>query len=148
LVTPELTASHAGCYCLNDLQQLATGLIPPTACALTVLARVVSTYPERGDRGEAMSDCGALAVSKDTGPVPGYGRVMWPEHLAGWDLGRVSQEHGTLVKRDGDADVAVGDLVRILPQHACLVCAAHPWLYVVEDGGETVADVWVTWKGW
>lgn len=95
-----------------------------------------------------MSDCGALAVSKDTGPVPGYGRVMWPEHLAGWDLGRVSQEHGTLVKRDGDADVAVGDLVRILPQHACLVCAAHPWLYVVEDGGDTVVDVWVTWKGW
>jgi D-serine deaminase-like pyridoxal phosphate-dependent protein len=133
---------HAGCYCLNDLQQAATGLVRDGGLALSVLATVVSKYPERG---EAMSDCGALAVSKDTGPAPGYGRVVSAGH-EGWTLGRVSQEHGVLVKGEG-RDLAVGERVRIVPQHACLACACFPWFYVVE-GGDTVVDVWVPWKGW
>ncbi|WVQ79632.1 hypothetical protein IAT38_001732 [Cryptococcus sp. DSM 104549] len=143
---------HAGCYCMCDLQQLATTLTSPEQLALTVLARVVSVYPERG-RGEAMCDAGALAVSKDQGPYPGFGRVVKPEKLSGWDLGRISQEHGTLVKREGvevkeGEEVKIGDMVQIVPQHACLVCACFPWMYVVDDGGETVVDVWVPWKGW
>jgi D-serine deaminase-like pyridoxal phosphate-dependent protein len=102
-----------------------------------------------------MTDCGALAVSKDTGPYPGYGKVIWPDHATMWDLGRVSQEHGTLVRAKGEEAASgkgglldVGEVVRVLPQHACLVCAGFPWIYVVEDGGEVVKDVWVTWKGW
>lgn len=138
---------------MNDLQQLSTSLISHADTALTVLARVVSVYPHRS---EAMCDAGALAVSKDTGPQAGFGHVVAPPHLTGWDLGRISQEHGTLTHRPGLGGVAgaevgevqVGDAVRILPQHACLVCAAYPWIYVVEDGGDEVVDVWVTWKGW
>jgi len=42
----------------------------------------------------------------------------------------------------------IGDLIRIVPQHACLACASYPWFYVVEDGGEEVVDVWVPCKGW
>lgn len=129
-----------------DLQQFATSLVPLSNLALTVVARVVSVYP---DRQEAMCDAGALAMSKDTGPLAGFGRVVSHE---GWDLGRVSQEHGTLVhrpKHDGEVvEVKIGDTVRIVPQHACLVCAAFPWIYVVEEGKEEVVDVWVPWKGW
>lgn len=155
---------HAGCYTLNDLQQAATGLVTsPRSTALSVLTTVVSTYAHRG---EAVCDAGALAVSKDTGSEPGYGRVT--SHN-GWALGRVSQEHGVLVHAaslrgttggeagtgngDGDgedgavADLKIGDRVRFTPQHACLVCACFPWIYVV-DGGDTVVDVWVPWKGW
>ena len=151
---------HAGVYCLCDLQQYATSLVPPTSLALTIMARVVSLYPHRS---EAMCDAGALAVSKDTGPLPGYGRVISPPHATGWDLGRVSQEHGTLVHRPAPSstvsgqpgrevseigELDVGDVVRIVPQHACLVCASYPWFYVVENGGDKVVDVWVPWKGW
>jgi D-serine deaminase-like pyridoxal phosphate-dependent protein len=134
---------HAGCYCLNDLQQLSTGLVEaPRSAALTVLATVVSTYAHRQ---EAMCDAGALAVSKDTGPIPGHGRVV--SH-AGWALGRISQEHGTLTRTADDAEeIRIGDTVRIIPQHACLACACYPWMYVV-DGGDEVVDVWVPWKGW
>lgn len=131
-----------------DLQQLATSLISQSDVALSVIARVVSTYPHRN---EAMCDAGALAVSKDTGPWPGFGRVVSPLHAKGWDLGRVSQEHGTLIHRSGEkvvGELKIGNEVRIVPQHACLVCAGFPWLYVVEDGGEDVVDVWVPWKGW
>ncbi|ORX35544.1 hypothetical protein BD324DRAFT_59611 [Kockovaella imperatae] len=146
---------HAGNYCVCDLQQYATSLVAPTDLALTVIARVVSLYPHRN---EAMCDCGALAVSKDTGPFEGFGHVISPPHATAWDLGRISQEHGTLTHRPKSSKVGdtseqpgqlnVGDVVRIVPQHACLVCAGHPWIYVVEDGGETVVDVWVPWKGW
>jgi D-serine deaminase-like pyridoxal phosphate-dependent protein len=174
-----------------DLQQHATSLVPIDNVAITVLATVVSLYPDRtaanaavpGDKGEAMCDAGALAVSKDTGPFKGYGRVVSPPHARGWDLGRVSQEHGTLVWRGPEAgagagesgssvdrsaegreaarakeegggsprDLQIGDKIKIVPQHACLTCAAHLWFYVVEEergGGEEVVDVWVPWKGW
>ena len=99
-----------------------------------------------------MCDCGALAVSKDTGPLAGYGHIISPPNATGWSLGRISQEHGTLVRRDDlpkeqVGQVNIGDVVRIIPQHACLVCAGHPWIYVV-DGGDEVVDVWVPWKAW
>jgi len=145
-----------------DIQQLATTLIAASDVSLTVLAQVVSVYPARQ---EAMCDAGALAVSMATGPFPGYGHVIAPAHATGWDLGRISQEHGTLVHRpkaknatltvgDGQGEdvgeageLTVGDQIRIIPQHACLVCATFPWIYVV-DGGDKVVDVWVPWKGW
>jgi D-serine deaminase-like pyridoxal phosphate-dependent protein len=150
-------SSHAGCYCMLDIQQLATSLISHSDLAISILSRVVSKYDLRD---EAMCDAGALAVSKDTGPLPGYGHVVWPERLNGWDLGRISQEHGTLVRRAGTSggqvkkgevgkeEMEIGDLIRIVPQHACLACASYPWFYVVEDGGEEVVDVWVPCKGW
>ncbi|OCF38251.1 D-serine dehydratase [Kwoniella heveanensis CBS 569] len=193
---------HAGCYCMCDLQQHATTLVPTSSLALTVLARVVSLYPHRGQgpasaqgsaQGEAMCDAGALALSKDTGPYPGFGRVIAPAGMrdAGWEVGRISQEHGTLVQRklqlegaeedsnrrwedtesEGGANEAaaahleIGQMLRIVPQHACLACANFPWIYVTDGDGEgdrdeggaeagateleqQVVDVWVPWKGW
>jgi D-serine deaminase-like pyridoxal phosphate-dependent protein len=129
---------------------MATSLVPASDVSISILSTIVSVYPHRS---EAMCDAGALAVSKDTGPFPGYGRVVSPSQATGWDLGRISQEHGTLVHRPGlgesdVGEVTVGELVRIVPQHACLACAAFPWFYVVDDGETTVKDVWVPWKGW
>jgi D-serine deaminase-like pyridoxal phosphate-dependent protein len=132
---------------MNDLQQYATSLVPQSRIALSILTSVVSLYPHRN---EAMCDTGAIAVSKDTGLLPGYGNVVSPAHATGWKLGKVSQEHGVLMHRQGETvqDLSVGDKLRIIPQHACLVCASQPWLYIIEDGGNEVVDVWVPIKGW
>jgi D-serine deaminase-like pyridoxal phosphate-dependent protein len=68
-----------------------------------------------------MCDVGALAMAKDQGPIPGFGRVVWPESAAGWELGRMSQEHGTLTKTEGAVDVKelpLGQVLRIVGQHA------------------------------
>ncbi|EIW70581.1 hypothetical protein TREMEDRAFT_68121 [Tremella mesenterica DSM 1558] len=140
---------HAGNYCMLDLQQLHTSLISPSDIAITVLTRIISLYPLRD---EALCDAGALAMSKDTGPISGYGRVVFPISARGWDLGRISQEHGILVRNPSQEIVErngleIGGLIRIIPQHACLTCASFPWFYVV-DGGEEVVDVWIPWKGW
>jgi D-serine deaminase-like pyridoxal phosphate-dependent protein len=161
---------HAGNYPFCDLQQLATSLIPPTSIAQRIIASVISYYPGRGenDSDEAMCDAGAIAMSKDTGPWPGFGDVIrihrpraggssgasegWQEN--GWRLGRMSQEHGIMVRKDPSIPIPeeerleLGAVVEIVGQHACLIAAAYPWYYVVEDGGDKVVDVWVPWKGW
>lgn len=167
---------HAGNYVFHDLQQLATSLISPSSIAFRVLATVISVYPGRGTHGEdeALVDVGGIGLSKDTGPMEGYGKVVaifppeeeqvprtssessWLLDMdCGWTLARISQEHGIL-RRDsaGSAELKVGSVVGIIGQHACLIAANHPWYYVVHSDGrgyakeEEVGDVWVPWKGW
>jgi len=151
-----------------DSQQLATNLVHVKNVAQRVLASVVSYYMARGEGDEAMCDAGAIAMSKDTGPHPGFGRVVrvirdgeeshWAPKETGWILGRVSQEHGILTRSNKHAPEAeteilrLGDVVAIVGQHACLTASNHPWYYIVdshdESRGNVVVDVWVPWKGW
>lgn len=157
---------HAGNYPLLDEQQTATNLVRHSDVAISVGATIISAYPQRG---EALCDAGAIAMSKDVGPHPGYGPVVRPESMArqGWVLARTSQEHGIIApalpgtgagagvggggEDDGRAqDVSmpkIGQYVQIVPQHACLTVAQHPWLLVVGEDG-LVDDVWVPCKGW
>ncbi|KAF8310948.1 hypothetical protein DL93DRAFT_2083872 [Clavulina sp. PMI_390] len=162
---------HAGNYPMLDLQQVATNLVPHASVSQRVLASVVSYYPGRGtgDAGEgsdeALIDAGGIAMSKDTGPIPGFGDLVHIHRnsapasssssthglgteTTGWRIGRMSQEHGILVRIPGTEpqEIKVGDMVEVTGQHACYIAAAYPWYYVVEDG--VVKDVWVPCKGW
>ncbi|KAF8632541.1 hypothetical protein AX15_001756 [Amanita polypyramis BW_CC] len=135
---------------MMDLQQEHTGMVSEPEIAQRVRATVISLYLGRGASGEdeALIDAGAIAFSKDTGPSGGYGRVVGRP----WQLVRVSQEHGILARtQDNGLGLEIGETVDIIGQHACLIAAAYPWYYVVDktiDGGRTVVDVWVPWKGW
>ncbi|KAG6381147.1 hypothetical protein JVT61DRAFT_5545 [Boletus reticuloceps] len=146
---------HAGNYPMLDLQQLHTTLIDRPRISQRVLATVISYYPGRGKDGldEAMCDAGAIAMSKDTGRIPGFGEVVGKS----WRLGRISQEHGTLEQMLADPSTGrtdqtlrIGDIIQIVGQHACLIAAGHPWYYVVDsdvDGGaDKVVDIWAAWK--
>lgn len=172
---------HTGNYIFHDLQQLATSLIEPEDIAIRVLASVVSRYVKRGknETDEVMVDVGGIGMSKDKGPIEGWGDVvavvneagknaekegrwLWAEKETGWRLGRISQEHGILVQKEGFADVqslTLGSMVAIVGQHACLIASNYPWFYVVDSEleveaggiglrGSTVVEVWVPWKGW
>lgn len=140
-----------------DLQQLHTTLIDHPHISQRVIATVVSYYPGRGEGGvdEALCDAGAVAMSKDTGQIPGYGEVVGKA----WRLKKVSQEHGTLEQlppdpssEGGNVRLKIGERIEIIGQHACLIAAGHPWYYLVdsglEEGARTVVDIWVPWKGW
>ena len=83
---------HAGNYPILDLQQIHTGMVGPERVAHRVLTTVLSYYPKRGPDGEdeALCDAGALAMSKDTGPIAGFGDVISAEGK-GWYLARLSQ---------------------------------------------------------
>jgi D-serine deaminase-like pyridoxal phosphate-dependent protein len=140
-----------GNYIFFDAFQATLGSCAFDDCALTVLASVV--HLDRARR-RAVIDAGAIALSKDRGPVDfdaacGYGRVL---DLGGADtslrVGGLSQEHGEIVAGDSahfDA-LKVGSRVRVLANHSCLTAAQHDFYHVVEGG--RVVDRWEIRRGW
>ena len=95
-------------------------------------------------------DAGALALSKDLGahkymPEAGYGLVCDPvtaKPLPGLAVATVHQEHGTVPVDDSAwfERLPVGSLVRVIPNHACITCAAYD-AYTVVRGVEVVGQV-------
>lgn len=141
---------HAGNYPFCDLQQMATHCIGRENVACSVLAEVASCYKGRGDvaPGEVLVNAGVIALAREPGPYPGWGRVATPGYEK-WIVGRLSQEHGILVPLDETSKPEfppVGSRLHIIPQHSCITANAFPWYYVVE--GDRVVDIWSTWRGW
>jgi D-serine deaminase-like pyridoxal phosphate-dependent protein len=135
-----------GNYVFFDAFQAAIGSCRAEDVAVSVLATVVGSYPERG---EAVIDAGALALSKDTGPDHidpqfGYGVVcdLALRPIAA-KLVALSQEHGKLTTSE---HLPVGTKVRVVPNHSCLTAAMYD-RYVVLDGG-TVVGEWRPVRGW
>ena len=127
-----------GNYVFFDYTQVQLGSCRVADCAVTVLASVVSSCATH-----AVTDAGALALSKDAGPAhkPGntlgeifddYGQSRLSEHLRVTSL---SQEHGKLSQPR-----PVGERLRILPNHSCLTVAQFDEYQVVR--GDEVVDRW------
>ncbi|KIY52689.1 hypothetical protein FISHEDRAFT_34535 [Fistulina hepatica ATCC 64428] len=141
---------HAGNYPMLDIQQRDTTLIGKADISQRVRATVISYYPGRAENGwdEAMVDAGVIAFSKDTCPSGGFGEVIGKD----WKMVRMSQEHGILASTKEVADkLDIGETVDIVGNHACLIAAAFPWYYVVDEtveNGTKIVDIWVPWKGW
>ncbi|GIW52384.1 MAG: alanine racemase [Gemmatimonadales bacterium] len=140
-----VTEARPGNYVFYDYTQRVLGACSLGACALTVLATVVSSQP--GNR-HCVVDAGALALSKDPGPERARPRAMG-RIFADYQSNRLdpsrylvslSQEHGIVRGR-----FPVGTRVRILPNHACLAAACFDQYYVVR--GDRVVDRWKIWRG-
>ena len=137
-----------GNYIFFDNFQATLGSCSFEDTALTVLAAVIHKSKER-----IVIDAGAIALSKDRGPVGidpacGYGRVL---DVAGNETGMrvtgLSQEHGEITASDnGFERFQVGDRVRILANHSCLTAAQHSHYNVIENG--EVVDRWEIHRGW
>lgn len=135
-----------GNYVFFDAYQATIGSCAPTDCAVSVLATVIGSYPERR---EALIDAGALALSKDLGPDHidpqfGYGVVCdLGLHPIGARLVTLSQEHGKLQTNER---LEVGGQLRIIPNHSCLTAAMYDVYHVLVDG--ELADEWHPVRGW
>lgn len=140
-----------GNYIFFDAFQATLGSCGFEDCALTVLAAV--THRDR-ERKKIIVDAGAIALSKDRGPVEfdpdcGYGRVL---DLEGNELGlrveSLSQEHGIFHVADEENfhRLKVGSRVCILANHSCLAAAQHRHFNVLENGA--IADKWEIHRGW
>ena len=149
-----VTEVRAGVYMFGDLFQMQLGTHGPDGIAATVLASVIGRRPERN---AVLLDSGALALSKDrsTEKAPrdyGFGLMLDRAGRASFGetvVARVHQEHG---EATGPAplpfaDLPVGALVRVAPNHTCLTAAAYDRYHVV-DGGERVVAVWERVNGW
>lgn len=131
-----------GNYVFNDLTQVRLGVVGIDDVALTVFATVVS----RG-AGWAVIDAGSKCLSSDTAPhgvqaSVGYGlafRLEDPLEIGhALRIARLSEEHA--VVEDEARRLAVGEQVRVFPNHACPVVNLTDRLLVVE--GSEVLDVW------
>jgi D-serine deaminase-like pyridoxal phosphate-dependent protein len=143
-----------GNYIFFDAFQATLGSCDFDDCALTVLASVVHRARGEGDRRKVIIDAGAIALSKDRGPVAlnpncGYGKVL---DLEGNDLNltvsEMSQEHGVIIAQDENTfdRLRVGSRVRVLANHSCLTAAQHSHYNVLE--GENIVDNWKIHTGW
>ncbi len=147
-----VTEARPGNYVFFDATQVAIGSCALEDVAFSVLVRVIGRYPRRG---ELVVDGGALAVSKDPGPVHadpecGYGIVLLPDGtpLPAVRVVSLSQEHGVL-RGGGGLDAGalpVDSLLRIVPNHSCLAAALFD-RYAVVRGGDVVGE-WRPVRGW
>jgi D-serine deaminase-like pyridoxal phosphate-dependent protein len=108
------TEHRAGTYVFNDRMMLACGAATLEDCALTVVATVVSrAAPERG-----IVDAGSKTLTSDTGGLEGHGLIL--EHPEA-RIEKFAEEHGFLDLRACNHRPEVGAVVRIIPNHVCVV---------------------------
>lgn len=148
-----VTEARCGIYLFWDLAQFSREVCRWNDMAVSVLASVIG-HNVQGH--SIIQDAGALALSKDLGanaylPDVHYGYVCDPETLERYgtlSVDVVHQEHGIVQVPDESwfARLPVGSLVRVLPNHACLTCAAYDSYEVTR--GYTVVDRWHRVNGW
>lgn len=122
---PGVTEARPGTYVFHDGNQVALGSAAGDQVALRVLARVVSTPRP----GAAIIDAGLKAMSGDLaidgaglGHIDGHPEVRF---------GKANEEHGYL-SGPATAALSVGDLLTIVPNHACNTVNMWSGMYVVE----------------
>jgi D-serine deaminase-like pyridoxal phosphate-dependent protein len=143
--------ARPGNYIFFDAFQATLGSCSFDDCALTVLAAVV--HRDRARR-RVVLDAGAVALSKDRGPLEfdsecGYGRVLDLDgNELGLRVGSLSQEHGEVQVEDAELlnRLNVGARVRVLANHSCLTAAQHAHYHVLEAG--RIVDRWEIQRGW
>jgi D-serine deaminase-like pyridoxal phosphate-dependent protein len=143
--TPTLFSSHTlagvteirpGTYVFNDRSTAEVGACNWDDCALTVLATVVSTAVP----GQAVVDAGSKALGRE--PLRATGGNGFGVLLDRPDVyvRAMSEEHGTLELHGSAWTPKVGEQVRIIPNHVCIVVHLNDVMYGVR--GEAVEMTW------
>lgn len=133
-----VTEYRPGTYLYLDRYQVAQGVGTNDDCALTVLATVVS----KPVPGRAILDSGSKALTSDTLGMQGFGEIVG---VPGALVVGLSEEHGNVTLSDG-ATLSIGDRVRILPNHACVVSNLFDEVHLV-SGDRVVETVQVAARG-
>jgi D-serine deaminase-like pyridoxal phosphate-dependent protein len=134
-----ITEMRPGNYIYYDRTQVGLGSATWDDCALTVFARVVSTpAPDR-----LILDCGSKTLTNDlargfAGACAGYGVVFEaldsPVPDSGLVIERLSEEHATVRVLGGASPLRTGDLVRVVPNHSCVVSNLVDAVWLVAGG--------------
>lgn len=133
-----LTEYRAGTYVYNDRSLVQRGVCTWDDCAGHVLATVVSTPAP----GRAVIDAGSKALSSDLLGMEDYGHV--PDH-PGIRITGLSEEHGVLAT-DPARPLRVGQRIRIVPNHVCVVSNLFDRIWIEAADGQA-EDVVVDARG-
>jgi D-serine deaminase-like pyridoxal phosphate-dependent protein len=127
-----LTELRPGVYVFQDAQQAELGSARMADIALTAVATVVSRAP-----GRAVLDAGSKVLGADRPAwTTGFGRL--PDRPDARVVA-LSEHHATVEFPEGDAP-AVGQIVRVAPNHVCTAVNLADELVVVANGVEV--DRW------
>lgn len=110
--TPVATEYRIGTYVYNDRSLQAHGVCDWDDCALSVLVTVISVPAEN----RAVIDAGSKVLTSDLLGLDGHGYVLGRPDIK---VAGLSEEHGVLTA--DKIDLKVGDRLRIIPNHACVV---------------------------
>jgi D-serine deaminase-like pyridoxal phosphate-dependent protein len=130
-----LTEMRPGTYVFYDELQVALGTTQHEHCALSVATTVIS----RPAADRAVIDAGSKTFGLDQGAhssslLTEYGHLV----DATGALVRLSEEHGVL-EIPTDSPIAIGDRIRVVPNHACPVSNLGRSFYGIR--GRTVEEV-------
>lgn len=129
---PGVTEVRPGTYIFYDPMQAHKGACGPDDMAAFVETTVVSVQG-----GRVVVDAGNKAISTDCPPgkapfyFPGFGRVLGHPGLT---LHTMTEEHGMLANAGPDDGIAVGDRLRIYPNHICTTVNLYDQAYLLQDG--------------
>jgi D-serine deaminase-like pyridoxal phosphate-dependent protein len=144
--TPTLWHSHRlhgvteirpGTYVYNDRTTAEVGACAWDDCAFTVLATVVSTAVV----GQAVIDAGTKALGREpmrgTDTATGFGSLLeHPEVI----VKGMSEEHGLLDLSRSAWKPRVGEMVRVIPNHVCIVVHLNDTMHGIR--GTNVERTW------
>jgi D-serine deaminase-like pyridoxal phosphate-dependent protein len=134
---PGVTEFRPGTYVFNDRTTAEIGACTWDDCALTVLATVVSTAVP----GQAVIDAGSKALGRE--PLRGadggggFGSLLDQPDVI---VKGMSEEHGLLDLSRSTWSPKVGDVVRVIPNHVCIVVHLNDTIYGVR--GDQVEISW------
>jgi D-serine deaminase-like pyridoxal phosphate-dependent protein len=145
-----LTEIRPGNYAYFDRTQVGVGAATWSDCALTVLARVVS----RPAHDRIIFDSGSKTLTNDGAPgftpFEGHGAVLKDVYGSEPDpsliVERLSEEHATVRVVDGRSPLHTGELVRIVPNHSCVVSNLVDRVWLV-DGDAVLESLPVAARG-
>jgi len=134
---PGVTEFRPGTYVYNDRTTAAIGACAWDDCAFTVLATVVSTAVP----GQAVVDAGSKALGREpmrgADAADGFGALLDRPEVV---VKSMSEEHGILDLARTDWRPVVGERVRIVPNHVCIVVHLNDTIVGVR--GEAVETTW------
>ncbi|MCY4145239.1 MAG: alanine racemase [Chloroflexi bacterium] len=129
---PELTEMRVGTYVFYDWNSVSQGYTTFEHCAMRVRATIVSA----NEASRVILDAGSKAIHSETvGGLFGY-----LEEFPDARLHQVNEEHGYVDFSACATKPAVGDILHIIPVHACVVSNLHNRLYGVRGG--MIEQVW------
>ena len=133
------TEHRAGTYVFNDRMMMAAGAAELEDVALHVVATVVSRAgPTRG-----IVDSGSKTLTSDKGGLDGHGLILeYPEAR----IVQFAEEHGFLDLGACERRPEVGEVVRIIPNHVCVVVNMVDSLVAVR-GADIVGEIPVAARG-
>jgi D-serine deaminase-like pyridoxal phosphate-dependent protein len=133
---PGLNEIRPGTYVYNDLNTIRSGGCSLADCAAAVLVTVVST----ARKGQIIVDGGSKTFSSDR-PVNSaevtFGRVA---EAPAASFHRMNEEHGYIDVSRVDRDFTVGERLRIVPNHVCVVMNLHETVYGIRK--DEVEESW------